>query len=277
MATIETGILTPDGFQFTRTLACDLGEAAQYEPEGVYTITRTYQKDQALLLDAHLDRLEESARLENIDLHLDRTALRKALRTLIEKSGYAESRFRITVPRDNPANIHLASEPLKKVSEATRQNGVKVALITTQRHNPTAKTTNWMHQRQEATASVPYDMYESILVSAAGELLEGTGSNFYAILDGTLRTAGENVLNGISRKTLLAVVEETRMLPLALKAITVNDLPAISEAFITSSSRGVIPVVEIDGKPVADGKPGQFTLDLQRCYDSWTDAHLEAI
>ena len=277
MATIETGIVTAQGFQPTRTLACDLGEQAQYEPAGVYTVARTYQRDKVLLLDAHLDRLEESARLENIALNLDRAALRSALRALIDKSGYAESRFRITVPRENPAQLHFAAEPLNKVPDNKRQNGVKVALIHAKRQNPVAKTTAWMQQRQEATADIPFDIYESILVSENGELLEGTGSNFYAVLNGTLRTASENILNGISRQVVLNVISEMHVLPLELRGVTVNNLPQLEEAFLTSSSRGVIPIIEIDGNPVGDGKPGQFTLELQRCYDTWTDAHLEPI
>ncbi|PJF34267.1 MAG: hypothetical protein CUN49_16530, partial [Candidatus Thermofonsia Clade 1 bacterium] len=88
----------PEGLREAPYRADSLAEAVPYEPEGVYTITRTFNRDHVLMLDEHLDRLEESARLEDIPIQLDRAALRTALRTLIDQSGYAESRFRITVP-----------------------------------------------------------------------------------------------------------------------------------------------------------------------------------
>ena len=67
MAT-EIGILTPQGLQDAPYTADSLTEAAQYEQDGVYTVTRTYQRTKCLLFNAHLDRMEESARLEGIPL-----------------------------------------------------------------------------------------------------------------------------------------------------------------------------------------------------------------
>src|SRR5258707_14888372 len=98
MGNIPIGIVTPQGMQPAPYGAESLAEAATKEPQGVYTLARTFRRNQAVLLNDHLDRLEQSAKLEGIAVRLDRTALRNALRTLIEQSGYAESRFRITVP-----------------------------------------------------------------------------------------------------------------------------------------------------------------------------------
>jgi branched-chain amino acid aminotransferase len=272
---IETAILTPQGLQVTPYQAASLAEAAPHEPEGVYTITRTYKGDHALLLDSHLDRLEESARLEAIPLCLDRPALRAALRTLIKRAGYPDARFRITVPRHAPDQLYLALEPLQAPSPELRQKGVSVATVHAQRHNPVAKTTAWMSQRREATRDLPPETYEAILLNENGELLEGTSSNFYAVLDGELRTAGEGILNGISRQALLACLGD--FLPLRLEAVHLDDVPRLREAFLTSSSRGVIPIVKIDGVALSGGVPQAATLELARRYDAWTDAHLEAI
>src|ERR1051325_9470247 len=91
-------ILPPDAVTRPQYTAESLADAANKEPQGVYTVARTYERNKALLLNDHLDRLERSAQLEGITVTLDRPALRTALRNLIEQSGYTESRFRITIP-----------------------------------------------------------------------------------------------------------------------------------------------------------------------------------
>lgn len=273
--TIETAILTPNGLTSTSYRVDSLAEATQHEPPGVYTVARTFQTGQALLLDAHLDRLEESARLENIPLQIDREQLRRGLRELLLKSGYEEARFRITIPENEENCIYLALEPLKPVPPEIRQNGVRVITVQTKRENPLAKTTEWMTQRLEATAGRMEGMYEAFLVAENGDILEGTSSNFYAILDGTLHTADQNILKGISRIVLLEVARD--VLPISLTPVGVENIPQFHEAFLTSSSRGVIPIIEIDGQPIGNGTPGAISLELQRRYDAWTAQHTEPI
>lgn len=273
--TIQTAILTPNGLTSTKYRVESLAEAAQHEPPGVYTVTRTYQTGNALLLDAHLDRLEESARLENMNITLDREHLRRGLRDLIRQSGYEESRFRITLPYEEEACIYLALEPLHPVPPEIRQNGVHVITIRTHRENPNAKTTAWMSQRQKAVEGRMEGMYEAFLVDDDGCILEGTTSNFYAVLDGVLHTAGEGILKGISRIVLLEVAQG--VIPVSFTPIRIENIPRLAEAFLTSSSRGVIPIVSMDGMKIGEGKPGAVTLDLQRRYDAWTEANIKPI
>jgi len=272
---IETAILTPQGLHPTPYQAESLANAAVHEPEGVYTITRTFKTDHALLLDAHLDRLAQSAELESIPLVLDRAKLRAALRELILRGGYSDSRFRITVPRSAPTDLYLAMEPLPIIPSSVRENGVFVATITTQRHNPNAKTTVWMIERQKVTQDLSADIYQAILVNEDGELLEGTSSNFYTVMNETLYTANDGILSGISRKALLQVAAS--MLPVQLTPCQLNQIPQISEAFLTSSSRGVIPIVKINNTVIGSGVPGAYTRQLMAAYDQWTDDHLEPI
>ncbi|MCS6870958.1 MAG: aminotransferase class IV [Anaerolineae bacterium] len=267
---IPIGILTPEGLHEAPYSAESLAEAVPFEPEGVYTITRTFNRDHVLMFDEHLDRLEESARLENIPLHLDRAAIRAALRTLIERSGYPESRFRITVPRAQPDHIYLSVEPFKPIPPELIQRGVRVVTVPLVRHNPSAKTTAWMTERK--MAPLPEGAYEGVLVSPEGFLLEGTSSNFYAVMDGELRTAGEGVLCGIVRRAILELAPN--YLPVRLEPVHKSELWALEEAFLTSASRGVVPIVMIDGQIIADGKPGAQTMWLREAYEEWAQAHL---
>ncbi len=255
--------------------ASSLAEAAAHEPDGVYTLARTYKRDHVLLFNDHLDRLEESARLVGLNITLDRTALRHALRQLIDQSGYAESRFRITVPRSVPDTLILALEPYQPVPPDIIENGARCATIRMARHNPAAKTTAWMSERKPILDTLPPGTYEGLLVSLEGSLLEGLSSNFYAVLDNMLRTAGEGVLGGMAQRIVLKLAPD--VLPVALTPITVNDLPFIDEAFISSAGRGIVPVIMIDGQVIGAMRPGPHTLALRERYLAWADAHLEAL
>ena len=270
---IKTAILSADGLRETEYQATSLADAIQYEPAGVYTVTRSYKGHYALLLDDHLTRLEESARLEGIPLALDRAALRAALRDLLP--AQADSRFRITIPREHPDRIVFAAEPLPGVPAEILATGARVVTINARRQNPVAKVTGWMHQRKAVVETAPAGIYEMLLVGEGEVILEGAGSNFFAIMDGELRTADAGILKGIARKALLTSIEG--FVPVRLQPVTVADLPNLSEALLTSSSRGVVPIVQINDVSIGDGKPGPLTREISRRYDAWTAAHLEPI
>lgn len=252
-----------------------LAEAAIHEPRGVYTVARTFHGDHALLLDAHLDRLEESARLSNIPLRLDRARLRAALRALLREASFAESRFRITVPADEPELLYLAAEPLPPFDPALLVEGAAVITVPIRRKNPAVKTTEWLITRRSAYSTLPEGIYEAVMQDERGCLLEGLSSNFYAVLDGALRTAGDGVLAGITRRALFEVTPE--ILPLSLVPVCQEDLPALPEAMLTSSTRGVVPITSIDGQPIGDGRVGPVVTALRESYDAWAEAHLEPI
>jgi branched-chain amino acid aminotransferase len=269
--------LTPNGLQPAPYSADSLADAARYEPhDGVYTITNTHNTMQVLKLDAHLNRLEDSARQAGIPLQLDRARLRAALRSLIEEAGYGDVRFRITVPKAQPDNLILSVEPFKPLAADIIANGVRcITVKDAARHTPAAKTVDWMHDRASIEKTLPADIFTGLLLGENGEILEGLSSNFYAILNGELRTAGTGVLPGIAQQIVFEIAP--RVLPLRKDAVTVADIPRLSEAFITSSSRGIVPVIEIDGITIGEGKPGEQTQALRREYTHWMERHLEEL
>jgi branched-chain amino acid aminotransferase len=272
---IPTFVLTPDDLTPAPYRVKSLTEAISYEPQGVYTVARTFHGDHALLLDAHLDRLEQSARLMGIALDLDRVRLRAALRDLLHDAAFPDSKFRITVPQDHPDQIYLAFEPYQPVPAAIMRQGASVITTPLVRQNPIVKTTAWMTLRQPTVSTLPPGTYEAILVSEDGRLLEGLSSNFYGVLDGVMYTAGSGVLEGITRRAVLELVPA--ILPVHLAALCRPDITRLSEAMITSSGRGVVPVTRIDGNPVGDGRVGPIITAVERSYETWTEARIEPI
>ena len=272
---IPTCILTAGELAPTPYRVSSLSEAVTYEPVGVYTVARTFHRDHALLLDAHLDRLEQSAHLVDIRLNLDRVSLRRALCDMLHRAGYPDAKFRITVPQERPECIYLGIEPYTPVAERVMRDGAHVITVSLVRHNPTVKTTEWMTIRKPTMDSLPPGDLEAILAASDGRLLEGLSSNFYGVLNGVLHTAGEGVLAGITRRAILQLAPE--FLPTSLTALRQSDIAQLSEAMLTSASRGVVPITMIDGHPVGDGAVGSIVTQLRRSYDAWAYAHSEPI
>ncbi len=114
-----------------------------------------------------------------------------------------------------------------------------------------------------------------ILTSADGFLLEGATSNFYAVAMGVLHTAGEGVLPGMAQKIVYQVAPG--IIPLEKTPVRADQLWAIEEAFLTSASRGVIPITQINSQIIGTGQPGAVTLALRSAYEAWVLAHLDPL
>ena len=109
------------------------------------------------------------------------------------------------------------------------------------------------------------DVFE-VLITSRGHILEGMTSNFYAVQGGTLVTARRGVLLGVTRRTILRLARAGGI-TIEYRAPNINE--DFEEAFITSSSRGVVPVVMINGRPVGEGRPGSVTKQLMEAYDGY--------
>jgi branched-chain amino acid aminotransferase len=106
-------------------------------------------------------------------------------------------------------------------------------------------------------------------------LLEGFSSNFYAIQDQKLYTADQDILWGIARRIALTVAAD--QVEIHLRPIHQNELPLLDEAFLTSSSRGVVPIIRVDQTPIGSGLPGPVTGKIRTLYNRWVENRLEPI
>jgi D-alanine transaminase len=109
---------------------------------------------------------------------------------------------------------------------------------------------------------------EAWLVDKQGRVTEGASSNAWIVSrDGTLitRQVGNDILSGITRSVVIDVVR-AQGLTLEERSFTVDEAYAAREAFITSASQTVLPVVSIDGRPVGNGAPGLVATALRRDY-----------
>jgi branched-chain amino acid aminotransferase len=110
--------------------------------------------------------------------------------------------------------------------------------------------------------------YEYLLLDSAGRILEGTGTNFWAVREGVVYTAGEGVLEGITREILLQLIAELGI-PLRLEAVGAADVATLDEAALSGSSRALLPVVNIAGQTVGDGRPGAIIRRVLAAYNAF--------
>lgn len=251
-----------------------LDEATVQTGHGTYSVFRLYRDQRVLRLDHHLDRMRRSAVHLGKPFPHSNADLRDVLRRAVAAARIEMPRVRLTVPYDAPETVIAALEPFNLPPAELYAQGVRVGLVETVRDNAEAKDSRFIERRRELIERQP-GVYEVMLHDAEGAIREGTTSNFYAIIDGKLRTAGEGMLQGIARSILLQVAPG--VLPVELSAPRVGELPHAAEAMLTSSSRGVIPVVEVGETRIGTGWPGPLTMRLGEAYDRQVEAELEPI
>jgi len=246
-----------------------INSIAEELPSGVYTTFRTYQGDHTLSLDHHFDRLEESVRLLGGNLTIDRNDLRCKLRIAISEQLFPDYRIRIHIPL-NPQKRNegfLLAETLTQPTSYELSHGASIITRHAHRDNPLAKATTFLKVADEIRKECPENVNEILMIGEDERCLEGLSSNFYAIVRGEIWTAEKNVLHGITREIVLEVAKTNRI-PLNFEGISVRDLFQVDEAFITSTSRGVLPVTNIDGQKVGQGMPGPITQMIRKAFNN---------
>lgn len=111
------------------------------------------------------------------------------------------------------------------------------------------------------------------MLDETGAVLEGLSSNFFALRNGRLWTEEAHVLLGVTRSLVLEVAAQ--IVPVESRAIPVDQ--TVSECFITSVSREVLPVVRIDGRPVGGFRPGPVTREIARRFSALVSAEAELL
>lgn len=250
--------------------------------DGIYEATRFYN-GVCFQLERHMDRCMRSlkkvrfpedayTREELIDLH----------KQLIEKSGFKDGVVYFQITRGTCARDHHFPDAKEVkpnltmsiresfVNEKQQAEGIKALLVEDIRwFHCDIKSLNLLGNvlaKQEAGEA---GCYEALLYRAAtNEVTECGSSNFFCIKDGVLYSHPTNdlILKGITLSVLLEDIAPVLGIKVVEKEFTPDFAQNADEAFITSTSLEVTPCVEISGKKIGTGKPGEITLKLQKAY-----------
>jgi len=238
---------------------------------GVYTAMRTFEGHKFLALDQHLQRTEDSIASLGWEYEFDQTRIRRALDQICRQGGIGDKRIRIDVLAA-PATAYASSRreliacmPFTPPDEVLyRQGAHTVTCADIERLDPKVKSAEFSRRRQ-AYISTDAAIHEQLLVDGKGRILEGFSSNFYAVKQGCLYTAAAGVLAGTVRTIVLQLAARAAV-PVVHEAVALSALGDFQEAAISSSSRGLMPVVRIDNRVIGTGRPGPVINALMQHY-----------
>ncbi len=245
-----------------------LEQAQLFTPEGAYTTFRTYERFKVLNLSRHFDRLEKTVSLAGGKIKIHREELKRILTGFLSETPPEESRVRISIDLTlHPYDFYVALEPLKVPSADEFKNGITVATASATRENPQAKLNHFLSIAAEIRERHNASCEEVVMVNAVGELTEGLSSNFFAVKEGRVFTAEEGVLFGTTRAYVIDLIDKLEI-PLVRKPLKLTELAEAKEAFITSTSRSILPIRTIDSEPLSAPVPGLITSQLMKRFEA---------
>lgn len=234
-------------------------------------------------LEHHVARLLRSARAVKIQIPNSEEEIKRLVVETIRRSGLADAYVKIIVTRGvapkpimgrgdiaNPTVIIFAVPPLSVVSEDKIENGAKLVSTTIKRTHPDSidprvKSLNYQANMLMRIEAMDRGADEAICFGFDGYVAEGGGENIWIIKDKSMITPGHGVLEGVTRETVFEIAKE-----LGYKTMIANiskyDLFQADEIFLCSTAGGIIPVTEVDHRPVGDGIPGPITKQVKTEY-----------
>jgi len=198
---------------------------------------------------------------------------------VIERNSYKHAAIRILVtggesedglmPTGRPRLVVMIT-PLGERDMERFARGIKLIISRLQREAPEAKTTSYTVAVRSLKEAARRGAADALYVNEAGHVLEATRSNFFIFRGDTLVTPREGILHGITRGVVLELARGR--FPIEERPIQLEELALADEAFISSSSREITPVVQIDDLVIGDGKPGPHTYELEQRFIEMVDA-----
>ena len=254
---------------------------------GVFEGVRAYQTAARgtciFRLQAHTDRLFASAHILRMSMPFDRETLNAAQRAVVRENGLAEAYLRPLCFLGSEG-MGLRAEGLKThvaiaawewpsyMDPEARERGIKVRTSSYTRHHvnitmckakAVGNYTNSMLALREAIES---GCEEALLLDNEGYVAEGSGENFFMIRNGKVHTPElTSCLDGITRDTIMTLIRE-RGLELVERRITRDEVYIADEAFFTGTAAEVVPIRELDGRQIGNGRRGPVTEALQAGY-----------
>lgn len=249
--------------------------------DGIYEVIPVYQS-KAFLLQGHLARLQRSLDGIALDNPLDNVYWETIINDLVTQNGGGDQSVYLQItrgaaakrdhifPQAVSAGIFMMSNPLKPVPAEWHQKGIQCITVDDIRWQrcdikAIALLANClMKQRAEEAGA-----HEALLLRD-GKLTEGAASNAYIVIDGEIITApsGQQILSGITRDLILELAEQADF-KVQQRFASEAELRGADEIWISSSTKELVPVTMLDGKPVGTGLPGKIWQDMHQRFQQY--------
>ena len=232
---------------------------------GVFDFFRTH-KGYPLYIEDHLARLQQSASILRLTIPYNIDQINEIVMNLIQKNKLSSSGIRITVTGGVSVDSYSISDPVLIITEQylemtkVMHEGLKLITYQHQRELPTVKSINyltgvWLQDLIHRSGA------DDVLYTNNGFAMELPRSNYFIVSqDGRLVTPSLNILEGVTRKRVLTIASER--MPVECRPVSVDELFTAAEIFVSSTTKRISPVVEINGHKIGNGKPGRVTSEL---------------
>ncbi len=240
---------------------------------GIFDFLRLIE-DKLIFVEDHIDRFYRSAEYMGLEMQCSKSELRQQFDELIKANGLSRSGFKMILTggysldgyAPTTPNLILLQLELKAPSDEQYANGVRLMLHKHVRELAHIKTTNYT----VPILQLPHLKnagYFDVLYYNENQISESSRSNFFIVnQEGSIVTPKEDVLFGITRMHVIDLAKANGF-EVIEKNITLDDLKEAKEAFMTSSTKGVLPVSACSDITIADGKAGPVTQSLMT---AWT-------
>ncbi|MDO8698291.1 MAG: branched-chain-amino-acid transaminase, partial [Pseudomonas sp.] len=266
---------------------------------GVFEGVRAYNTPQGTAifrLEAHTDRLFDSAHIMNMKMPFTKAELNEATRAAVRENNLESAYIRPMVFYGSEA-MGLRATGLKVrvivaawhwgayMGDEALKTGIKVRTSSFTRHHVNISMTrakangNYINSMLALQEAVSGGADEAMLLDTEGYVAEGSGENIFLVRNGVVYTPEvTSCLNGITRNTILTLAAELGIQVIE-KRITRDEVYIADEAFFTGTAAEVTPIREVDGRQIGIGSRGPVTEKLQKAYfdlvTGQTSAHPE--
>ena len=246
--------------------------------DSVYEVFKFLGKDPIFLLD-HYNRMERGLREVEIPLPWDETSFAAMIEELLQRTAFEDGIVYIQVSRGESERAHFWPDGVKPTAiaysrafkfpdAAKKERGIRVITAPDERwHHCNVKSANLLANALGKKRAQRAGADEVIFV-ADGFVREGASSSFFVVKNNSIVThpLDEHILPGVVRDHViaLALASKIRVDERPLREAELFDL---DEAFITSTTQGVMPVTGIDGRIVGNSRRGDVTTRLQQLFD----------
>ena len=238
---------------------------------GMFDYFRTYN-GVPFQWDWYWQRFENSAAALRLPLPLNQAEVADILAELYRLAQKPEVSYRFvltggyspdSVSMVQP-NLLILTENLPKDNPEGRVKGIKLLTYEFVRDMPEVKTTNYLHMIRLAQEMKSQNAAD-LLYHKDGEISELTRSNFFIFKGDTLITPDKNILHGITRRYVMELAAP--LFKIEIRPLKMEELAEADEAFTTSSTKWVMPIVQIGRQIIGDGLPGPRTMQLWQLFE----------
>ncbi|AEH06816.1 branched-chain-amino-acid transaminase [Methanothermococcus okinawensis] len=243
--------------------------------DGIFEGIRAYD-GVVFKLKEHIDRLYDSAKSITLEIPLTKEEMEKVVVDTLKINNLKDAYIRLVITRGvgdlgldpkkcskptifciaEPMNPLLGEDGIKVITSSVRRLPVDVL-------NPAVKSLNYLNSILAKIQANYAGVNEAFLLDREGYVAEGTGDNIFVVKNGIIKTPplSSSVLRGITRDTVIELAKEMGY-KVVEERLTLHELYVADELFITGTAAELVPVVEIDGRTINNGKIGETTKKL---------------